>query len=129
MKTIVRSVSICIALLALGVSSQGCFLAVSGGSAPPHRAPHPPRPHPLTRQEIVNLAIGIAHERGYHDLRIEEIEREDDYRWEIEIRGWVGSRRAELELVLDGWDGHVLDVEDKRKHGKHRGHHRGHGHD
>ena len=130
-RAISRSAFICITLLALAASSQGCFLAVSGGSRAPHRAPHPPRPQPLTRQEIANLAIGIAHERGYRDLHIDEMEREDDYSWEIEIRGWVGSRRAELELVVDGWDGHVLDVEDKRDHGRHRGrgHHRDHGHD
>lgn len=106
----------------------GCTLSMRAYPAPRDPSPRPvPEAHPhrgpLSKGEIVEIASWVARDRGYTDFWIEEIEREDHHRWEIEIEGWVGRQRGELEMELDGWDGRILEIEDKRK--RHRGHEHG----
>ncbi len=115
------------ALLLMVVSTVLVGCALSLRAYPAHHDPPPPsegHPHqgPLSRGEIVEIASWVARDRGYTDFWIEEIEREDHHRWEIEIEGWVGRQRGELEMELDGWDGRILEIKDKRKKHKHHDH-------
>ncbi len=109
------------AVIAASTLLVGCTLSMRAYPTP-HEPPPPPshRHAPLTRGEIAEIASAIALDRGYTEFRIEELEREDDQRWEVEIEGWVGPHRAELEMVLDGWDGAILEIEDSRKKHKHK---------
>ena len=109
-------------VLACVLVSQGCMLTLrTVPPSPPHERPRAPVPDSrmLSREEVAGIAMRIAHERGYHHFWIDKIERKDGLRWEIEIEGWVGKKEGEIELSLDGWDGHVLKIKDKRKHNKH----------
>ena len=113
------------AMLLMVVSTVlvGCALSLRAYPAP-HDPPPPPsegHPHrgPLSRGEIVEIASWVARDRGYTEFWIKEIEREDHHRWEIEIEGWVDRQRGKLEMELDGWDGRILEIEDKRKRHKH----------
>ena len=115
-----------VAMLLMVVSTTlvGCTLSMRAypeTHGPSHRPPSEGHPHqgPLSKGEIVEIASWVARDRGYTDFWIEEIEREDHHRWEIEIKGWVGRQRGELEMELDGWDGRILEIEDKRKKHKH----------
>lgn len=105
-------------LMVLSTVLVGCTLSLQAYPTH-HDSPPPPERHPhqgpLSRSEIVEIASWIARDRGYTEFRIEEIEREDDHRWEIEIEGWVGGRRGELEMELDGWDGRILEIDDDRE--------------
>ena len=96
----------------------GCTLTMRAHPTPRDIPSPPPADHsqrgPLSKGEILEIASLIARDRGYTDVRVEEIEREDDHRWEIEITGWVGRQRGELEMELDGWDGRILEIEDER---------------
>ena len=123
MKRLCRLSAISSILLVSVLGFQGCVFTV-GTPPPPHRH-KPPAPRLLTQAEIAEVATRIAHQRGYHQFQIEEIEQEDGPHWEVEIEGWAGSRRGKLELWLDGWDGRVLKIKDKRKHPRHA---HGHGH-
>jgi len=109
---------------ALALLAQGCVVTARY-VPPPHHRPPAPSPY-LSDEEIADVAIEIARERGYRDFHIEELEREDGHRWEVEIEGWVDGSRSELKLVLDGRNGVVLEIRDKRSHGgRGRGHGRG----
>ena len=105
-------------LVVVSTALVGCTLTMRAYPAPHDPPPAPPAEHahrgPLSKGEILEIASWIARDRGYTDFRVEEIEREDDHRWEIEIAGWVGRQRGELEMELDGWDGRILEIEDER---------------
>lgn len=80
---------------------------------PPPDGPPPSSPRPVTREEATRIALSVAADRGHHDLRVKEVER-DDGRWEIEIRGRAGGRKSELELEI-GTYGEVLKVKEERE--------------
>ena len=116
-------------ILPLAFLLTGCVVTASGRVPvpvhPPHHhegpgdppAPPPPAPaRPLSREEVADLSMRIAAERGYGRAHIEKLERKGHERWKVKIEGWASGAEGKLELELDGWDGRVLELEDEREH-------------
>jgi hypothetical protein len=122
------------ALLLLSVFASGCALGIEGRVPLGHER--------LTRREAVAIAMEAGVQHGYGNLRVSEVQREDDL-WNVELRA-AGPAHGNLVIRVDAWNGSVLRFIDevrwdgRRGQDEHDGHgdngwhgnHRGHdGHD
>jgi hypothetical protein len=102
--------------LLLSIFTSGCALGIEGRVPAVHER--------VTRREAVAIAMQAGAQHGYGNLRVAEVQREDDL-WNVELRA-ARPARGNLVIRVDAWNGSVLRFIDEVRWDGHRGHD-GHG--
>lgn len=84
---------------------------------PPGGSPRPAGP--INAGDAEAIALRIARERGYSQVKSEKIHHDEGQggRWKVELRGLANGRDGKLDVRIAD-DGTVLDVKDHQKKDK-----------
>src|SRR5262245_2495040 len=103
--------------------ASGCAFHVR---APPP-GPPPSSRAPLSRAQVVGVAMNYAAIRGYQ-CRVKEMEREHEH-WKVNL-AVAAPLKGKVKMKIDGWTGEIIKVhEDVEERGHHHGHHGDHDED
>ena len=100
-------------LATLLAALAGCIVVPARRYSPPPPPPAvapapvpPPAPAPrgISREEAVEIAFRIAHERGLAVERVKHVHLDGRGRWHVELRG----HRDRARVLLDARDGRLL---------------------
>ena len=103
-----------LALVPLAFSACLVTGPVAQVSPPPGPSSRPAGP--ISAGDAEAIALRIARERGYTEMRAEKVHHDEGQggRWKVEIRGLANGRDGKLDVRIAD-DGAVLDVKDHQK--------------